>query len=164
MIISPTPLAVPPPPITITGKVSTPKGEPLAGVTIVIKGTTKGTISDANGNYKLQVNASDKALVFSFVGLKKQEVIINGRTAINVVMEEEIANLQEVQIVSTGYQKIKKYQLTGAASVMNTEQYQQRVAVTGNFLGKPGRRKYQVWYITRKRENSPSGVFQLLMR
>lgn len=125
---------VTPPLITITGKVTNLKGEPLPGVTILIKGTTKGVITDAEGSFSIRVNEKEKFLVFICMGMKKQEVSINGRTLINVVMEGEIANLQEVQIISTGYQKIKKFQLTGAASTINTEQYQQRVAVTGNFL------------------------------
>ena len=103
-----------PPPITISGKVSTTKGEPLVGATVAIKGSTKGTISDIEGRYSIKVSATDKILVFSYIGTKKQEVLIANRTTINVVMEEEIANLQEVQVVSTGYQSIPKERATGS--------------------------------------------------
>ena len=95
-------LPLPPPPITITGRVTNAKGEPLPMASILIKGTKKGFITDFDGNYKLQVDADVKILVFSHIGMKKQEVVIASRTTINVVLVDEIAALKEVTI-NAGY-------------------------------------------------------------
>jgi TonB-linked SusC/RagA family outer membrane protein len=101
------------PPIVITGKVTNKNGDPLPGVSILIKGTTKGTITDINGKFTLQVSADYKALVFSSVGMKKQEVEINNRIVINVIMEDELAQIE--QLVVTGYYVQKKESFTGNA-------------------------------------------------
>lgn len=90
------------PPIVISGKVTKKNGEPLPGVSILVRGTTKGIITDMNGNYKLAISSSDKVLLFSCIGMKKLEIIINNRTVINVVMEEELSKLDEVQIIGYG--------------------------------------------------------------
>jgi TonB-dependent starch-binding outer membrane protein SusC len=95
-------LAIAPPPFNVTGKVTNVKGESLPGVNIIVKGTVRGTVTDANGNYKLRLTTDDKILVFSFMGMKKQEIEIKGRTIINVVMNEDIAALKEV-VINAGY-------------------------------------------------------------
>ena len=107
------PVLVVPLPIIIIGKVTNTKGEPLPGVSILIKGTGRGTISDINGNFNLQVTAENKILVFSSVGMKKQEVEIKNRTLINVIMEEELAQIE--QLIVTGYYVQKKESFTGNA-------------------------------------------------
>jgi len=119
-------------PITITGKVTDSRGEPLTGVFVIMKSTGKGDITDSKGNYMLNINQGEENLIFSYVGMKKQEVKIGGRTVINVIMEDETLGLDEV--IVTGYQRIEKDKITGATATINTKQYQQRVAVTGNFL------------------------------
>jgi TonB-linked SusC/RagA family outer membrane protein len=103
--------------ITVTGKV-VDKTEPLFGVTIAIKGTTKAVLTDDDGRYSIvaPVNAT---LVFSFVGLKKQEIAVNGRTEINVTMETDAVELAEV--VVTGMTKIDKRIFTGAAVSISAE-------------------------------------------
>ena len=70
--------------ITITGQVTNIKGELLPGVSVVVKGSLQGAITDMDGKYKLQVAPSDKIITFSCIGMKKQEIAINGRTIINV--------------------------------------------------------------------------------
>jgi TonB-linked SusC/RagA family outer membrane protein len=107
------------PPIIITGKVSNIHGELLPGVSILIKGTNKGVITDVNGTYKIQVSEKDKALLFSFIGMKKQEIEIKGRTVINVVLEEELAQIQ--QVVVMGYYNQKKESFTGNAVTVSGE-------------------------------------------
>ena len=107
------------PPIIITGKVTSRKGETLPSVSILIKGSGKGVLSDVNGNFRIQVSPTDKALTFSFIGMKKQEVLINGRKVINVVMEEELSSLQ--QVIVTGYYNQKKESFTGNAITVSGE-------------------------------------------
>jgi len=94
----------PPVEILIRGKVTDTSGHSLPGVTIVLKGTTNGTITDEYGNYtfKVPVNA---ILAFSFVGMKKQEIPVNKQSTINVILEEEEKGLDEVVVVGYGTQK-----------------------------------------------------------
>ena len=113
--------AVPPPPPPITGKVTNEKGEPIPGVSVVIKGSTKGTVTDTDGKYSIEVKENEKILVFSYIGMKTLEINIDGRLAINVVLQQEIAKLDEV--VVTGYQTISKERVTGATSKVSSAQW-----------------------------------------
>lgn len=90
--------------IVITGTVTSAVAEegPITGVTVQAKGTTFGTITDANGKYTLTVPRDATTLIFSYVGMKKLEVEIAGRTVIDIVMESDILSLQEV-VITTGY-------------------------------------------------------------
>lgn len=96
----------------VTGRVVGVDGAPLPGVTIVLKGSTHGTITDFDGNYNLTEVPSDGILVFSFVGMKNQEVLVGDQTTINVVMEEQSVGIEEV--VAIGYGTIRKKDLTGS--------------------------------------------------
>ncbi|MCX6325998.1 MAG: SusC/RagA family TonB-linked outer membrane protein [Bacteroidia bacterium] len=90
--------------LVITGKVaSSIEGEgPIPGVTVVVKGTTIGTITDANGKYSITVPANATTLVFSYIGMKSQEVAIAGRTVIDGTLQSDLIGLQEV-VVTSGY-------------------------------------------------------------
>jgi len=90
--------------IVITGMVtSAVEGEgPIPGVTVQVKGTTFGALTDANGKYTLSLPKNATTLIFTYVGMKKQEVEIAGRVVVDIIMESEIFNLQEV-VVTTGY-------------------------------------------------------------
>ncbi len=90
---------------TISGKVTEVEGETLPGVNVVVKGTTIGTITDINGNYSLEVPADAKKLVFSFIGMKGQEIDIDGKTTINITMVEDAKMVDEVMVVGYGTQK-----------------------------------------------------------
>lgn len=120
----------------VTGKVTNEKGEGLAGVAVQIKGTGKGTVTNERGEFVLRNVDNNAILIFSMVGYKKQELNVGGRASLTIQMEVEIADLESVSVstISTGYKQIPKYQLTGAASVVSAKVYDQRVAVTGNFL------------------------------
>lgn len=100
----------------VRGKVSDDSGAGLPGVNIIIKGTSSGTTSDADGNYSLNVPASsaDGTLVFSFIGFATQEQPISGRTTINVTMAPDVQALSE--IVVTGYGTQEKRDVTAAIS------------------------------------------------
>ena len=108
----------------ITGKVThAESGEPLPGVSIVVKNqTTIGTSSGTDGTYTLEDVPSDaETLIFSFVGMKTQEVMINGRSQINVALEPSMTELQEV--VAIGYGTQKKGELTGSISSVSDEEF-----------------------------------------
>lgn len=107
-------------PITISGKVTDSSGSPLPGVTVVIKGTNQGTITDVDGNYSLPSVPDDAVLVFSFVGMKMQEIFVSGQTVINTIMTEEIVGLEEV--VAIGYGTMNKKDLTGSVSSVSADQ------------------------------------------
>ncbi|MDX9881313.1 MAG: carboxypeptidase-like regulatory domain-containing protein [Prolixibacteraceae bacterium] len=96
----------------VTGKVTDSSGAPLPGVSVVIKGTTTGTITDFDGKYNLANVPADATLVFSFVGMKAQEIPMSGKSSINVTMKEETVGIEEV--VAIGYGTVKKSDLTGA--------------------------------------------------
>ncbi len=103
---------------SVSGKVTDSSGAPLPGVTVLIKGTTQGIITDTNGNYSLTNVARDATLIFSFVGMKTQEIPTSGKTSINVVMQEETVGLEEV--VAVGYGTQRKGNVTGAISTVKS--------------------------------------------
>lgn len=105
---------------SVSGKVTDASGSPLPGVSVVIKGTTNGTITSSDGNFQLNKVPSDGTLIFSFIGMKTKEVEVNGQTEFNVNMEEDFIGLEEV--VAVGYGVQKKKDLTGAVTVVKTDQ------------------------------------------
>ena len=105
---------------SISGTVRNTDGDPVPGATIIIKGTTVGTITDADGRYVLNGVPSNAALVFSFVGMKSQEVFADGKSTIHVVLEEETIGLEEV--VAIGYGVQKKANLVGAVSAVKIDE------------------------------------------
>jgi len=112
----------------ITGKVIDSSGEPLPGVTVVVKGTTQGTITDINGHYNLLKVKGDAILVFSFIGMKVQEFPVKDQSIINVTMAEESIGLNEV--VAVGYGTQKKVNLTGSVSAVNMDKIVESRPVT----------------------------------
>ncbi len=98
----------------ITGTVVDPQGEPVIGATVMEKGTSNGTVTDFDGNFKLKV-AAGKTLTFSYIGFEKQELA--AKTGMKVTMKDNAAELAEV--VVTGYQVQRKADLTGAVAVMD---------------------------------------------
>ena len=105
---------------SISGKVTDESGEPLPGVTVIIKGTTQGTITNGTGEYSLTNIPENATLVFSFVGMRTQEVIVAGKTTINVSMEVGTIGIEEV--VSIGYATVKKSDLTGSVGSVSDAQ------------------------------------------
>jgi hypothetical protein len=104
---------------TITGKVTDQGGQPLPGVTVLIKGTTQGTVTNPDGEFSL-INVPENAIVqFSFVGMNSQEVPAAGKQTINVVMQEEVLGLDEVIVIGYGTAKRKDY--TGSVSSVKME-------------------------------------------
>lgn len=100
----------------VTGKVIDAMGE-LPGVSVVIKGTSNGTISDLNGQFTLPNVKSSDVLVFSFIGYKTQEITVGNQKSLSVKMEEDTQTLDEVVVV--GYQEVRKGDLTGSVAKAN---------------------------------------------
>ncbi len=99
--------------ITVRGTVTNEKGQTLPGVTVLVKGTTNGTVTDVDGKYSLQVKGNAQTLVFSFVGMKTIEVPIKGRSVINVTMKTAAEGLNEVVVL--GYTTKGRNEITGSA-------------------------------------------------
>ncbi len=106
--------------ITVTGTITDPSGETMPGVNIIIKGTTTGVVTDTDGNYSIKVPDKSSVLVFSFVGYEKQEFAVGDQTSINVTLKEGSQEIEEVVVV--GYSVQKKETLTGAISVIKTDE------------------------------------------
>ena len=119
---------------SIFGKVTDSSGASLPGVSVVIKGTTNGTITDADGKYTLSNVPGNATLQFSFVGMKTQEISASGKTTINVVLAEITVGIEEV--VAVGYGTQKKGNLTGSISNVKSEKLTiAPIASTTNALG-----------------------------
>jgi len=109
----------------ITGLVTeAATGEPMIGVNVVVKGTTIGAVTNLDGEYTLSVPESTEFLIFSFIGMKTQEVPIEGRSNINVILELDALGLDEVVVVGYGTQR--KSDLTGAIVTIGSEDYEEQ--------------------------------------
>lgn len=106
--------------VSVSGKVSDSAGVPLPGVSVVIKSTTMGVVTNANGEYSLPGVPPDATLVFSFVGMTTQEVVVGRQTNINIVMKEETIGIEEVVAVGFGTQK--KRNVVGSMSTVRGEE------------------------------------------
>jgi len=104
----------------VSGTVSDANG-PLPGASIVVQGTTNGTQTDFDGNYSLSNIGSNAVLVVSYIGYKSQEVAVNGRSTINIVLEEDAQALDEVVIIGYGSTTVKD--ATGAVSAVSSEDF-----------------------------------------
>jgi len=105
--------------VTVTGTILDENEVPLPGASVVVKGTTTGAVADFDGNYSINA-PSNGTLVFSYVGYAKNEILVNGRTTINVNLNPDAAMLDEVVLVGYGTQK--KGEVTGAIETVTAEQ------------------------------------------
>jgi TonB-linked SusC/RagA family outer membrane protein len=104
----------------VSGLVKDERGDALPGVTVLVKGTSLGTSTDANGRYTISISdTTDVVLTFSFIGYKTIDVPVNGQTIIDISLEPSIESLAEVVVV--GYATQKKINLTGAVSTVSQE-------------------------------------------
>jgi TonB-linked SusC/RagA family outer membrane protein len=110
---------------TIKGKVTDENGEPLPGVTVIINNNKRGTATDFAGNYSISINSGDK-ISFSYMGFATQEFTYSNQTELNVVLKESAAVLEEVTIVSTGYQTISKERVTGSFAKVDERDFKEQ--------------------------------------
>ncbi len=108
--------------IAVQGTVSDEKGEGLPGVSILLKGTQKGTTTDANGRYKIDVPNAAATLIFSFVGYASQEVVVGNRTNLSVTLATDNKTLSEIVVI--GYGSIEKKDLTGSVASIGSKSIQ----------------------------------------
>ncbi len=108
---------------TVTGTVtSSEDGQPIPGATVLVKGTIIGTATDLNGRYSINVLSGSDILVFSFVGMRPQEINVTNRSTIDVVMEPEITSLTEYVITAYGDQT--RREVTGAIASIKGEVFE----------------------------------------
>lgn len=112
----------------VSGKVTDSGGQPLAGVTVVVKGNTQGTVTNASGTYSLANIPDDATLVFSSVGMHTQEIVVGRQTSIHVMMEDEAIGIEEV--VAVGYGSMKKGDLTGSVIKADIEKFRDQPNVS----------------------------------
>ena len=122
--------------IVITGVVTDAAGEPLPGVSVMIKGTTQGTATDVNGAYSLPVRDENATLVFSYIGYVMQEIIAGNRRTINVTLVDDTRQIDEVVVVGYGMQK--KVNLTGAVSTVDIGKMTESRPITNLSAGLSG--------------------------
>ena len=115
---------------TVSGVVKDASGMPLPGVTVVQKGTIKGASTDFDGNYSFELTLGDQILVFSYIGFKTQEIQINSRTTIDIVLEEDVASLNEVVVIGYGTQK--KESVVAAITQIKGEDLMERTSGVAN--------------------------------
>jgi TonB-linked SusC/RagA family outer membrane protein len=109
---------------TVSGTITAASdGMPLPGVNIIVKGTESGDITDMDGKYSLSVSP-DETLVFNYLGFVEQEILVGSKTTIDVALEDDTEALEEVVVV--GYGTVRKEDLTGSVSVVDTEEMQKQ--------------------------------------
>lgn len=109
---------------TVTGVVTSEDGAALPGVTVILKGTSTGTITDGAGIYSITVPDDGGTLIFSFIGFTKKEIPVNGRSAIDVTLSEDTESLDEVVVV--GYGSVNRANITTAISSVKAEELTER--------------------------------------
>ena len=117
--------------ITVQGTVKDTYGEPVTGANVIVKGKTHGTITDIDGRYRIET-PSDGILTFSFVGYNSQEIPINNRTQIDVILKENVISLGEV--VAIGYGTVKKSDATGAVTTVKPDDINKGMATSAQDL------------------------------
>ncbi len=110
--------------VSVRGKVTDEENKPLPGVSVIIAGTTTGTVTDFEGNYVLGNVPADAELSFSFVGMKSQTILVGAKSIIDVIMVEDAIGIEEV--IAVGYGTMKKSDLTGSIASVKNEQLTQR--------------------------------------
>lgn len=106
----------------VKGTITDTNGEPLPGASVIEKGTASGTVSDFDGNFSLKLTTSNPILTVSFIGYKTKEVTVDGKTTLNIQLEEDAASLDEVVLI--GYGSAKKSDLTGAVAQVTAKAFE----------------------------------------
>ena len=105
----------------VTGKVTDDSNEALVGVSVAVKGTTSGAITDVDGTYSLEVSDPNAILIFSYVGYETQEVALNGRTTVDVIMGISAQDIQQVVVI--GYGSVSRKDVTGAVKSIRKDEF-----------------------------------------
>lgn len=108
--------------VTIKGKVTNSDGEAIPGANVMLKGTTIGTVTGFDGNYSIGNIKPEDILVYSFIGMLEEEILVNNKTEINVTLLDDFQSLDEVVVV--GYGSVKRANLAGAVTAINADELQ----------------------------------------
>ncbi|GAB4000232.1 TonB-dependent receptor [Spirosoma daeguense] len=144
--------------ITVSGKVTDDKGVTLPGVSVVMKGSTQGTNTDSNGQFRITVPNGNTVLVFSFVGYTRQEVTVGNQTNLTISLTPDDQTLNEVVVV--GYGSQRKQDITSAVSVINMRDIGEQPANNPNQIlqGRaPG-------VVVKQKNGAPGGQFEVRIR
>ncbi|MBT1689844.1 TonB-dependent receptor [Dawidia soli] len=117
--------------LTVSGKVVAENSDPLPGVSVLVKGTTVGTVTDQDGRYTLRIPeefASNGVLVFTFIGYARQEVTVNNQTVIDLTMTPDVSSLEEILVIGYGTQK--RETVTGSVSAVTSKDLESVHSVT----------------------------------
>ncbi|QEC42317.1 TonB-linked SusC/RagA family outer membrane protein [Pseudobacter ginsenosidimutans] len=127
--ITPPVFQIYPPTIEVRGRITTESGEPASGVTVTVKGTDKGTATNGKGEFTLEGVNEQAVLIVSSVNFETQEVKVNGKNNILIVVKTKVSSLGDVTVsVNTGYQKIPKERATGSYSVITAKDLERRTS------------------------------------
>jgi TonB-linked SusC/RagA family outer membrane protein len=107
----------------VTGKIADQSGTTIPGATVMVEGTTRGTVSNLDGEYSIDLESDSAILVYSYLGYFTQVIPVEGRTVIDIVLEEDIQRLDEVVVI--GYGSVKRRDLTGAVTSVKGEELSQ---------------------------------------
>lgn len=108
--------------VMLSGRVTDKQGLPLPGVAVLLKGTTVGTATDMDGNFKFFApKDGNSVLIFSFIGMKRLELPVKGTDPMKVVLEEDATELEEVNVISTGYYNVDKRHLTSSVTSLKMD-------------------------------------------
>ncbi len=116
--------------VTVTGVVTDEAGEPLIGATVLEKGKQNGAATDIDGNFKFNVSSSNATLMVSYVGYATQEVKLNGKTNLTIVLKEDSQVLEDVVVVGYGTQK--KSDITGSVASLSEAQMKQSIVTNAD--------------------------------
>ncbi|HEY4651318.1 MAG TPA: SusC/RagA family TonB-linked outer membrane protein, partial [Pontibacter sp.] len=120
--------------ITVRGQIINKETkEPLIGASVLVKGSNRGVSTDATGRFTLKAKKGDILFVM-YLGYKPQELPLSESSTVSIAMEPNSVRIDEVSVVATGYQQVEREKLTGSVASISQKQFDQRVAVTGNFL------------------------------
>lgn len=105
----------------ITGTIKEENGQPLPGVTVLVKGTSNGTVTDFDGEYSITASTENPVLVFSYIGFVSQEIVVNNQNQIDLTMLEDVNQLDEIVLIDYGYGKVKKTDMTGSSASISSK-------------------------------------------
>jgi len=114
--------------VNVSGKITDEKGNTMPGVTVSVKGTSEGVVSDVDGSYTIAAPGKNSTLVFSFLGYATKEVAVGSQTTINVKLMEDIQQMDEVVVI--GYGAVKRSDVTGSIVSVNAEEMMKRNPMT----------------------------------
>ncbi len=138
----------------VSGAVKDDNGEPIPGVSVVVKGTTRGTLTDIDGKFQIEVTGKENVLQFSFVGMKSQEVVVGDQRTINVKLAQETIGIEEVVAVGYGVQR----KVTSTGSVVSSKGESLEKSATANLTNNLVGRMPGLTAVTRSGEPGADGA------